>query len=346
MVEDRRRFQRVGLDWPLSVQLAESKCGPVYDLSEEGIAVSGLASRGAGEVIPFAFDLPDQGGRIQGRARIVWKSESVYRTGLHFLELADPSRKQLTEWISARAFTMWLVAAAKEGLQPSSATAGTQLLFDPELPDSGNEKEVGLQFRPVPHLMTGAVEPQDVEPATTVKNFDQRGPSRFIGVGLVAVALSLIIGYLAYSSRVARNHAATGGGTPTAKMPEPASQPDLASPELNTKSQTGSAGPLTPRAAEPVTQAVPKTDSSPSAARLDTPGFVLQVGAMTLEGNADALAQDLQKKKFPAFVYRRGSDGLYRVVVGPFPDDKSSGKFKNELEKQGVKSFVKRWTPK
>jgi cell division septation protein DedD len=72
-------------------------------------------------------------------------------------------------------------------------------------------------------------------------------------------------------------------------------------------------------------------------------GLVLQVGAMKLEDNASALAQDLRKKKFPAMVFRHGNDKLYRVAVGPYSDADSTAKVKEQLEKQGFKPLLQRW---
>ena len=66
--------------------------------------------------------------------------------------------------------------------------------------------------------------------------------------------------------------------------------------------------------------------------------MVLQVGAMKLEDNADVLAQELQKKNLPAFVFRHGPDGLYRVAVGPFSDEEATAKVKANLEKQGLEA--------
>ena len=72
-------------------------------------------------------------------------------------------------------------------------------------------------------------------------------------------------------------------------------------------------------------------------------GVVLQVGAMKMEGNATALMQDLKKKKFSAFVYRHGSDNLYRVGVGPFGDKDASAKVKSELQKNGYTAITAKW---
>lgn len=82
-----------------------------------------------------------------------------------------------------------------------------------------------------------------------------------------------------------------------------------------------------------------------SASTLGDPGTVLQVGAMKLEDNADALARELQKKNLPAFVFRHGRDRLYRVAVGPFSSEQATGRAKTSLEKQGLKPILRRWLP-
>jgi cell division septation protein DedD len=66
---------------------------------------------------------------------------------------------------------------------------------------------------------------------------------------------------------------------------------------------------------------------------------------MREEDNANQLAQSLRLKSFPAFVFQRHSDHLYRVVVGPYPDSQSVHSVRNALEKEGIKPIIKRWTP-
>jgi cell division septation protein DedD len=58
------------------------------------------------------------------------------------------------------------------------------------------------------------------------------------------------------------------------------------------------------------------------------------MGAMTLKDNADALAESLRKKYFPAFVSHHGNR-FYRVVVGPYSDADSTLKAKEELKEEG-----------
>ena len=69
---------------------------------------------------------------------------------------------------------------------------------------------------------------------------------------------------------------------------------------------------------------------------------MLQVAAVQREGDAMALAQALQQKKFPAFVITPGTDKYYRVPVGPYPDTQSATNARHDLEAKGFKAIVKR----
>jgi DedD protein len=70
--------------------------------------------------------------------------------------------------------------------------------------------------------------------------------------------------------------------------------------------------------------------------------IMLQVAAVLHQDDALALAQALQQKKFPAFVLTPGTDKLYRVQVGPYPDNQSAANARQQLEANGFKSITKR----
>ncbi len=70
--------------------------------------------------------------------------------------------------------------------------------------------------------------------------------------------------------------------------------------------------------------------------------IMLQVAAVLHQDDALALAQALQQKKFPAFVIPPGSDKLFRVQVGPYPDNQSATNARQQLEAKGFKSIIKR----
>jgi cell division protein FtsN len=96
-------------------------------------------------------------------------------------------------------------------------------------------------------------------------------------------------------------------------------------------------------AAAPPKPVTPPKASSPAGAPLVAKGAImLQVAAVQREGDAMALAQALQQKKFPAFVVTPGTDKYYRVQVGPYADPQSATNARHDLEAKGFKSIVKR----
>jgi hypothetical protein len=83
----------------------------------------------------------------------------------------------------------------------------------------------------------------------------------------------------------------------------------------------------------------PATSAFNAKLSLNATVFTLQVGAMKQETNADALAESLRQKAFPAFVIYPGPDHLYRVVVGPYSSVDSAEKIATELKKQGFEAI-------
>ncbi len=100
--------------------------------------------------------------------------------------------------------------------------------------------------------------------------------------------------------------------------------------------------------AAPPAAAAKKTKSLPplNAPLIPKGAIMLQVAAVSTEGDALALAQALQQKKFPAFVITpsaaTGADKFYRIQVGPYPDTKSATAARQDLEAKGFKSIIKR----
>ena len=76
--------------------------------------------------------------------------------------------------------------------------------------------------------------------------------------------------------------------------------------------------------------------------RIPRGSLVLQVAALKSEGDALALTDALQKKRFPAFVVTPVGDNLYRVQVGPYADPQSAAQAKQSLEREGFRSILKR----
>jgi DedD protein len=81
---------------------------------------------------------------------------------------------------------------------------------------------------------------------------------------------------------------------------------------------------------------------SVSAPAIPRGAIVLQVAAMARQGDAIALAQALQQKKYPAFVLPPGAGHYYRVQVGPYSDAPSADLVRQKLESQGFKAITRR----
>ena len=104
---------------------------------------------------------------------------------------------------------------------------------------------------------------------------------------------------------------------PSAAAPKPAAP--SSKPAKSSKPPGGAEGPLIPKGS-----------------------IMLQVAAVLHQDDALALAQALQQKKFPAFVIPPGADKLFRVQVGPYPDNQSATNARQQLEAKGFKSIIKR----
>jgi DedD protein len=97
---------------------------------------------------------------------------------------------------------------------------------------------------------------------------------------------------------------------------------------------------------------VPLDDRKPSRSSLSSARFasprlsngavIFQVAAVTHQGDALAMADALQRKKFPSFVVAPSGDSFYRVQVGPYPDQRSADAARGALDRAGFKTIVRR----
>ncbi len=94
----------------------------------------------------------------------------------------------------------------------------------------------------------------------------------------------------------------------------------------------------------PASTAEQPASALPAALSSKLPGFVLQAAAMKHEENAQSLAETLHRRNFPVFIFKSGTGPLYRVAVGVYGDVDSARRVKNELEKQGFMTILRRWS--
>ena len=124
---------------------------------------------------------------------------------------------------------------------------------------------------------------------------------------------------------------------PAPKENVPKSNAPSTVPAVATKTQGA------PPAATAKPVAVPaKLPASYQPPRLPKGSIVLQVAALKREGDALKMADEIQQKRYPAFVIMLPGDGLYHVQVGPYGDLKSAENAKRTHEQTGFKSIIKR----
>jgi septal ring-binding cell division protein DamX len=68
----------------------------------------------------------------------------------------------------------------------------------------------------------------------------------------------------------------------------------------------------------------------------------LQIAALHVREDADALIEGLQKKGYKAVLDTQARDGWYRILMGPFPNERAAQAVKAALEKDGYKSMLRR----
>jgi septal ring-binding cell division protein DamX len=326
MVPERRQFLRLAPKSPLFVHLDESKRGLVLDVCEGGLAVASLVPKSTDEVVSLSFDLPEANVHIQAKAAIAWTRDSGHLSGARFVDLADTSRRQLEEWISARANALRVpVTVAEDPAQSNSATETINIPMAPVPPAQEVPLEAQSRFSLIPLQLTGESDSKKTDLRGS-EGISSQGTSNYpIRLFLAIVLLSWALVFLGYRMGLMDVSPQVREVTAAAKSPD------------------------TPSASPIVSADRPSTGRSslPNAASWNDPGVVLQVGAMAEENNADALAEILQKRNFPAFVFKRGGDRFYKVAVGPYngADVDSTAKVKANLEKQGLTPILKPWLP-
>ncbi|HKS65800.1 MAG TPA: SPOR domain-containing protein [Candidatus Acidoferrales bacterium] len=103
-----------------------------------------------------------------------------------------------------------------------------------------------------------------------------------------------------------------------------------------------SAKSISPRPQERPEESQPKLPAHVRPPRMLKNAIVLQIAALRHQGDALALADVLQRKRFPSFVVTPATDAFYRVQVGPYSSEAAAEAAKRALDRQGIKAIIKR----
>ncbi len=127
---------------------------------------------------------------------------------------------------------------------------------------------------------------------------------------------------------------------PAETRPSPAPPPATATP--------APPRPVEAAQTEPVVKFEPPPPPPKAAEKTETPAPLvvrdihLQLAAVRVKEDAEALVESLRKKGYAVQLNSQTRDGWHRVIVGPFPTDRAALDMKAKLEKDGYKSILKK----
>src|SRR6267154_5066751 len=150
---ERRARGRTPLTPPIYADLGKVNGGLIYNMSEDGLALSAAMILGADE-LGMRILLPDSGGWMKATGQLTWKSESGKTAGIRFVGLPAEARQRITDWLAVESSPGKPQSGAEIGRKPQQRPAGnvlarTSVFSSPYPGDSGTFPE---QRIPEPYL--------------------------------------------------------------------------------------------------------------------------------------------------------------------------------------------------
>ncbi len=362
------------------VELGENNRGDLLNISPSGLALQAVEELTDDELPNMRFQLSQAPAWIAAKGRIAWRDDSKKVAGVEFIDLSPETRKQIllsiiltsdesefpktgvplekTEQVIGAMATSEPISAfpfLESTIAELVPEGRSQQLIFPLVPSPAETEDAGTvsesaiaanvtsgsgveavsedrsQQSIIPSVQSPA-ERQNAESASeNAKATNVTRGSRKAGwlVGLSLAAVLLVLAILPLRHYLQKAGTSQKGGEITT---EP-NRPGLSSKISATPSSNPGPTPDHP---------APTANPGPAPDHL---AFVLQVGAMASEENANALAASLSQLNFPAFVFRGPTDRLDHVFVGPFTSVDATLTVKKDLERRGFKAFRKDWKP-
>ncbi len=332
-IPDRRNYGRQKVSFS-SVVISENNRGRVLNISPNGLALQ-TDTELVDDELPIRFNFSQLQPWVEARGRIAWRSASRKVAGIEFVHPADEVCAQIRMWIASQSD----LSESPKSMSVESAQNVTSAEANSEMATAIPARASGTadliaENRDQSSTFSQAWSSDETQESGTVSetviaaaNATSRSgkAGHLIGPPLVAVLLLLAFLGLRYHLQKVGNRQ---------KGREMTAKPNL--PALSSKTSTAPTSNVGPSLDHPAS--TPNTGPS-----LGHPTFVLQVGAMIHEENANALAESLSELNFPAFVFTRPTDRFHRVLVGPYNNADAAIHVQNELEKRGFKAIRTKW---
>ncbi len=373
-----RRFLRKPVLFA-SAQVGENTTGLILNISEGGLCVQTSQSIAGNGALPLRLQSLRSMGWIETHGRVVWSNDEKHVAGIEFVGLTEDARREVQAWLSfgdslQELRGTWAGDRAATGLPDPSGINSfqTRAVGQQASEEDGWEGEQGQEYVDPEYDAPSVGDSRDEEDSARSEARAEKEPNNQIAVdpagapdifdrtsagdaanrrrfpllasaAVLLILLALAAGRYDTLARIAgwfaKKSAAPSGDAPLAQA-----QPKVTeAPHAPASRLPVAAPPASLAAGNKRVGAVP----GPNVPLAPAAGgkFALQVAAMREEENAKQLEESLQSKNFAAFVSKRPGDHFYRVMVGPYPDNQSARLAQSALEKDGMKSIARRWTP-
>jgi SPOR domain/PilZ domain len=351
-VTDRRSERRQKVLFS-SVVISETNCGRVLDISPKGLALQTDSALVGDEFPNFRFKFSPTLAWVAAKGRVVWKNESKNVVGIEFVGLTDEVHRQIQTWMDSKKDLSGIGAVIVGPTSgPRTISAPVASVLPPPTSDSLDPSVESQRGATVPPPFSYVAETPDVQGAA-VGELHENIPGRtnkvpwLIGLALLIALLLTPYALRRFQSGKSANSQKTTQVARTSQSapatPQPGhSLPSAARPSVAPSQPTPPAQSVAPpKPATPAAQPPAPTSNRRTAS--NAPAFVVQVGAMIHQENANALAASLRERNFPAFVMKLPTDRFHYVLVGPYDSKSAAVETQNNLEQNGYKSLRREW---
>lgn len=144
------------------------------------------------------------------------------------------------------------------------------------------------------------------------------------------------------SSSALSDSAANSNIVPTGAAKPPASKTSAAETTAeNPPSPASEAAQAETKTEEGQSTATPAKSETASTTQ-PAAGYMVQVAAVSKQEDADSLVAALRKKQYPVITVPDPAGNLFRVQVGPFPQQKDADEMRKKLVADGYNAIIKK----
>jgi len=182
---ERRRRARTPVTPPIYADLGKVNGGLIYNMSEDGLALSAARILGGDELLRMRILLPDSGGWMKATGQMTWKSESGKTAGIRFVGLPAATCQRITDWLAVES--------------------------SPGDPQSGAEIDAKPQQRPAGNVLAGTSVFSSPDPGESSTVAEQRIPELYLPEDssvLINQPAGIVVEFLPQSTRVGSHNLA------------------------------------------------------------------------------------------------------------------------------------------